>query len=382
MPIQDRVTLARRALVSTVLLALLAAALPAHVAAAVGVELVESGFSAPVYVTHAGDARLFVVEQGGKIKIVGGGTFLDISAKVSQAGGERGLLGLAFHPGYASNGLLYVNYTRAADGDTVIEEYQRSAADPDLADPASARTVLLIDQPATNHNGGWMAFKNQNLFIAMGDGGGPPGNRAQDLGTLLGKILRIVPLDPDGNGPLAYSIPARNPYVGRTGRDEIWARGLRNPWRCSFDRVTGKLFCADVGQNKLEELNRSRTGKKVNYGWPLLEGTDRYPSGDPCTSNCKTLPIAQYSHESNGEPCAAITGGYVSRRPGAALYGKYVFADYCTGKIFVIAHNFDAGSSLPAADDTNYFISSFGEGSDGRLYLVHRGGSVYRLTGS
>ncbi len=356
---------------------------PAASAAGLALELVESGFSQPVFVTNASDARLFVVEQGGLVKIVGGGTFLDLSGLVSPGGGERGLLGLAFHPDYASNGRFYVNYTRASDGDTVVAEYRRSAGNPNQADAGSGRIVLIVDQPASNHNGGWLGFKGVNLYIAMGDGGGTPGTRAQSLNSLLGKILRINPLDPDGGGPQAYSIPASNPYVGHAGRDEIFARGLRNPWRCSFDRLTGKLWCADVGQGAWEEINRSRTGRGLNYGWQLLEGRHLYPSGSTCTSGCKTLPIAEYSHASNGGPCSAVTGGYVSRRSGAVLYGQYVFGDYCSGKVWIIPAAFVAGSALPApVVDTAYSISAFGEDNLGRLYLVDHNGAVYRLTDS
>ncbi len=375
--------LVRRAILVLGLVALLMpAGAPPAMAAGLGLALVELGLSQPVFVTHAGDARLFVVEQGGLIKIVGGGTFLDLSGLISQ-GSERGLLGLAFHPDYASNGRFYVNYTRASNGATVVAEYRRSAGNPDQADAGSARTVLTIDQPASNHNGGWLGFKGANLYIATGDGGGLPGTRAQSLTSLLGKILRINPLDPDGNGPKTYSIPGGNPYVGRSGSDEIFARGLRNPWRCSFDRLTRRLWCADVGQGAWEEINRSRTGRGLNYGWQLLEGRHRYPSGDACTSKCRTLPIAEYSHAANGGPCSSVTGGYVSRRPGAVLHGQYIFGDYCSGKVWIIPAGFGAGSALPApVADTAHSISSFGEDNVGRLYLVDRGGVIYRLTDS
>jgi hypothetical protein len=243
--------------------------------------------------------------------------------------------------------------------------------------------VLVIDHSsASNHNGGWIGFKNSNLFIATGDGGNTP-NKAQDLTSLLGKILRINPLDPDGAGPLDYSVPSGNPYVGRSGADEIFAFGLRNPWRCSFDSGNGKLWCADVGEGTYEEINRSRTGKGLNYGWPLLEGRHKPPGGPVCASKCKTMPITEYSHSAFGGGNCAVTGGYVSRRSGAALYGKYVVGDYCSGKIWVIPHNFSPGSALPApAADTPYSISSFGQDNIGRLYLVDLGGAVYRLTDS
>jgi glucose/arabinose dehydrogenase len=371
-----------------VLACLALAALPGSTFAAVGLSLVASGYSAPVFVTHAGDSRLFVVEQDGRIKIVGGGTFLDITSMTSK-GGERGLLGLAFHPNYASNGLFYVDYTRKSDGDTVIAEFKRSTSDPNKANPASKRVVLKINQPYPNHNGGWIGFKGSYLYIAMGDGGGSgdQGNRAQNVDKLLGKILRINPLDPDGNGPKRYSIPADNPFVGVAGKDQVWSYGLRNPWRCSFDDLDGTLFCGDVGQEKYEEIDRASTGRGVNFGWRKLEGTHYYnwsghTSGTTCTGSCFTLPIAEFPHVDTGDDNCAVTGGYVARRSGAAAYGDYFFGDFCSGKIWQIQANFSAGAALPPPTDTVYSISSFGEGSDGRLYLVNRGGSIYRLTDS
>jgi len=380
----------RLSLVATSMFALLITAMPVSAGGTAFLTQVGSGYSLPLYVTNAGDSRLFVVEQRGKIKINGGGTFLDLSGKVSQSGFERGLLGLAFHPDYKNNGRLYVNYTRASDGRTIVAEYRRSASDANRADPASGRTVLSIAQPYANHNGGWLGFKGSNMFIATGDGGdgGDPGNRAQSKSTLLGKILRINPLDPDGSGPRTYSIPSKNPFVGRSGLDEIWSRGLRNPWRCSHDRGTGNLWCADVGQQKYEEINRSSSGKKVNYGWRLLEGKHYYnypgrTSGALCTSGCKTLPIAEYAHSAFGGGNCSVTGGYVSRRSGASLYGKYVFGDFCSGKIWVIGAGRGAGKALPQPTvDTTHMISSFGEGADGKLYVVNQGGTIHLINGS
>jgi len=383
------VSLLRRCAATVALACLALAAMPGSTLAAVNLQLVASGLSAPVFVTHAGDSRLFVVEQDGRIKIIGIGTFLDITGMTSK-GGERGLLGLAFHPNYASNGLFYVDYTRKSDGDTVIAEFKRSTSDPNKANPASKRIVLTINQPQPNHNGGWIGFKGSYLYIAMGDGGGggDQGNKAQNLDKLLGKILRINPLDPDGGGPQRYSIPADNPFVGVAGKDQIWSYGLRNPWRCSFDRGDGTLFCGDVGQEVYEEINRVATGRGVNFGWRLLEGKHYYnwpghTSGTLCSGDCKTLPIAEYAHSAFGGGNCAVTGGYVSRRAGAALYGDYVFGEYCSGKVWIIPANFSAGGALPSpVADTIYNISSFGEGNDGRLYLVDRGGSIYRLTDS
>ena len=370
----------RRAALAVLLAALLVPLGGSSARAAVNLELVEGGFASPVYVTHAGDVRLFVVEKAGKIKIVGGGTFLDIVGKVDD-NGERGLLGLAFHPNYASNGFFYVFYTRSSDGDVVISEWQRSSGNPNLANPGSERILLTIEHSsATNHNGGWMGFKGSNLFVATGDGGNTP-NAAQNLNGLKGKVLRLNPLDPDGAGSADYSIPSNNPYVGRSGNDLVWSYGLRNPWRCSHDRTQGKLWCGDVGQSRREEINRTKNGKGKNFGWPKLEGTLNYPSGTPCTSGCRQLPILDFPHESGNSD--AVTGGYVARRSGTQLYGKYVFGEFGTGRIWIIPANFPMGGTLPAvAENTNYSISSFGEGNDGRLYLVDIGGSVYRLTDS
>lgn len=337
-------------------------------------------FEMPLYLTHAGDSRLFVVEQEGLIKVIQAdrvtvSTFLNLSGKVTQGGGERGLLGLAFHPGYASNGRFYVNYTRQSDGATVIEEYQVSG-NPNVADASSGRVLMTISQPASNHNGGWMGFKGSLMYIATGDGGGAPGGRPQSKKNLLGKILRINPLDPDGNGPKTFSIPAGNPYVGRRGYDSIWSRGLRNPWRCSFDRLNGRMWCADVGQRDWEEVNRVKDGKGVNYGWPIMEGRACYSPPSGCNTSGKIRPIAVYDHSQG----CSVTGGYVSRRSGAALYGRYLFGDYCSGRVWAIPSNFDGNlASSHLREDTPYNISSFGEGADGRIYLVDLGGGVYRL---
>jgi hypothetical protein len=358
--------------------------------------LVASGFTDPVFVTHAGDSRLFVVEQRGYVKIIGGGTFLDIHLKVSCCG-EQGLLGLAFHPNYnvsgaAGFGRFYVDYTRAGDGAIVIAEYRRSTSDPNRADPNSGRTVLVIPHPShENHNGGWIGFRGSGgaLFISTGDGGGggDTANNAQNKGKLLGKILRIGPL---ASGSSPYTVPPANPFVGVSGaRGEIWSLGLRNPWRCSFDRLNDDLWCGDVGQEKYEEIDRHPDGKGKNFGWRLLEGRHYYnfpghTTGALCTSNCKLLPIAEYSHTSFGGGNCAVTGGYVSRRSGAPLYGKYVVGDYCSGKIWTISAGFASGSPLPSpATDASFLVSSFGEGRDGRIYVCDfSNGRIYRVTGS
>ena len=270
---------------------LLGLGVPVASAAGLPMTLVTNGLSDPVYLTNAGDDRLFVVERAGVIKIIHNDasvtTFLDLSSIVFQGGGEQGLLGLAFHPNYATNGLFYVYYTTTDGSHEVLAEYKVSS-DADVADPNSERILLNLADPYSNHNGGSLEFKGGYLYIGLGDGGsgGDPQNRAQNLNRWWGKILRINPLDPDGNGPLQYSIPAGNPFVGRAGKDEIWSYGLRNPWRCSFDDQTGYLWCGDVGQDKYEEIDRVSSGKGVNFGWRKLEGFHYYnwpgtPVGQP-----------------------------------------------------------------------------------------------------
>jgi glucose/arabinose dehydrogenase len=385
-----RASLLRRICSGLALAAVLGAALPIPVQAA-ELSLYKAGFTNPVFVTNAGDDRLFVVQQGGQIYVLDAARnktlFMTVATIISK-GGERGLLGLAFHPNYATNGLFYIDYTRKSDGATVIAEYHRSASDPNKGDPASARIVLTISQPYANHNGGWIDFGGSYLFIAMGDGGkgGDPGNRAQNKNKLLGKILRINPLDPDGAGAQRYSIPGTNPFVGVDGRDEVWAYGLRNPWRCSLDG--GDLWCGDAGQEKYEEVDRIPSGG-ANLGWRLLEGRHYYnwpghTAGTLCTSDCKTQPIVEYTHSSGN---CVVTGGYVARRSGAARIGEYIYADYCSGKVWHVDANAPVGSAGSLLIDTTYLVSSFGEGDDGRIYLVNRGtqsgnGAIWLVTGS
>jgi hypothetical protein len=356
---------------------------------------VGGGVSSPVAITNAGDSRLFVVQQNGYIKILGGGTFLDLHTKIACCG-EQGLLGLAFHPDYNSSTKtgyrrFYVTYTRASDGAIVVAEYKRFAGNADAADPNSFRRVLVVPHPGqANHNGSWLAFKpgSSLLYVSTGDGGGQGDvpNNAQNKNSLLGKILRINPLQ-SGSG--AYTIPSTNPFVGKTGRNEIWAFGFRNPWRCSFDRGNGNLWCGDVGQGKYEEIDRLADGKGLNYGWHLLEGFHYYnwpghTSGNLCTSTCRTLPIAEYAHSAFGGGNCAITGGYVARRSGAPLAGNYVFSDYCSGKLWTIPANFAAGGRLPSpVASAGFGVSCFGEGADGKIYVCdYSNGAVYRVTDS
>ena len=352
------------------------------------------GLTNPVFVTHAGDGtgRLFLVEQPGAIKVLQPGSssptvFLRIPSAAILSGGERGLLGLAFHPGYVTNRRFFVYYTRQPDGASVIAEYDASPDNPDVADPtattATGTVLLTFAQPFANHNGGSMAFGPDGfLYIASGDGGSAndPGNRAQNVGTLLGKILRIDVDTP--NGAVPYSSPPDNPFAGATpGLDEIFAVGMRNPWRMSFDRLTDQLLAGDVGQGSREEVSLIERGG--NYGWRVMEGTRCNIAGDalPCNSPAFTPPSIEYTQ--TGDRCA-VTGGYVYRGTAGALAdGTYVYGDFCTGEIFGAAVDDLPLSPLPVVPallrDTPLLLSSFGEDEEGELYAVGIGGEVQRL---
>lgn len=351
---------------------------------------IASGLQSPVYVTGAGDGsgRLFIVEQIGRIRILQNGVllpapFLDIRSLV-VSGGERGLLSVAFHPQFKTNGVFVVDYTRASKtpsevGDTVIERFTAGPS-TNVANPASGQSLLVINQPQPNHNGGLVKFGPDGfLYIGMGDGGssGDSGSghatqgNGQSLTTLLGKLLRI-----DAGATGRYTIPAGNPNFGAGTRREIWAYGLRNPWRFSFDRATGDLYIGDVGQDAWEEIDFQTAGFAggANYGWPLWEATHRYRSGPAPAGDTK--PVAEYSHD--GGQCS-MTGGYVYR--GAripALSGFYLFGDYCTGRIWALV-KFAGHWRLSLLRDTAYQISSFGEDDAGELYLVALSGAVYRF---
>ena len=351
--------------------------------------LVTSGLANPVFATTSGDGsgRLFIVEKPGRIRILSNGqllarSFLNISAGVST-GSEQGLLGLAFHPSFKTNRKLYVNFTRL-DGSTVIREYKASVSNPNIVDPASKRLILRIPQPYANHNGGGIGFGPDGfLYIGMGDGGsgGDPGNRAQSLGSLLGKMLRI---DVNGtSGSRNYRIPASNPFVGRTGLDEIWSYGLRNPWRWSFDRLTGDLWIGDVGQDAWEEIDRAKktsagAGKGVNWGWRVLEGRHCYPASvTSCNTSGKTMPLVEFDH--GGGRCS-VTGGSVYRGTRIpALVGGYVFGDFCSGEIWVVAANATTPAARTLLLDSGLQISSFGESPAHELLVTDLGGSVYRI---
>jgi glucose/arabinose dehydrogenase len=354
---------------------------------AISLRQVVGTFDHPVLVTSPrdGSRRLFVVEQTGRVRIIQRGAvlatpFMNLSTIISNSG-ERGLLGLAFHPAFKTNGKVYVNYTNLA-GNTVIAEYRVLTTNPNRV-ASTARRILTIAQPYPNHNGGGIAFGPDGfLYIGMGDGGsvGDPQNRAQSLNSLLGKMLRI-----DVNGRTAtkaYRIPSTNPYVGRTGLDEIWSRGLRNPWRWSFDRVKGDLWIGDVGQDRYEEIDRSTAasgrGRAANYGWRVVEGRHCYVSG--CT-RIGTLPIVEYDH-SLGR--CSVTGGYVYR--GVAfpmLTGGYFFADYCSGTIWTISSAAASPASRVVLLQSGLNISSFGQDDAGELYVTdHTGGHIYKIIGS
>ena len=349
--------------------------------AAVQLVPVLSGLSSPVFVGHAGDGsnRLFIVEQPGVIRVRQPGAssasvFLDIRSKIA-AGGERGLLGLAFHPQYASNGRFYVDYTRVADGAIVIAEY-RVSADPNVADATTERVLLTIPHPTfANHNGGMLAFGPDHLlYIGVGDGGSgnDPPNNAQNLEVLLGKILRIDVDRADPTAGTPYAVPADNPFVNAPGRDEIFAYGMRNPWRFSFDRVTGVQWVADVGQGTREEVDMPIV-KGGNYGWRVYEASE-CTGNDPslCDPSRYRFPIFDYPH--TGNRCS-ITGGYVYRGAQAAVPGgTYVFGDYCSGEI--LAWN---GKTQSVLLPTALNIASFGEDEQGEIYVVALQGSVSRL---
>jgi hypothetical protein len=343
---------------------------------------VTTSLSSPVFVTNAHDGtnRLFIIEQAGVIKVLQPGSstptvFLNISSKV-LSGGEQGLLGLAFHPQFPTNRRFFVNYTRTGDGATVVAEYQASASDPNVAD-TNETVILTIDQPFANHNGGMVEFGPDGfLYIGMGDGGSgnDPGNRAQNIDELLGKILRIDIDHP--NGSIPYSSPPSNPFFGSTpGRDEIYAVGMRNPWRFSFDRGTGDLYVGDVGQALREEIDIVSLGG--NYGWRVFEGTLCTNLDPPlCNGGNYIAPIAEYSHTPGTGGRCSIIGGYVYRGVTSTLpVGVYVYGDLCTGEIFMLQ-----GGQQRLLLDPTLLISSFGEDEAGEVYVVELANTVYRLT--
>ena len=355
------------------------AAPPPTPATGLALEQVATGLESPVHLTApAGDARLFIVEQPGRVRILKAGRllpvpFLDLTDRV-RFGGERGLLSLAFHPRYASTGWLFVNYTDRR-GTTQVVRFTVSR-DPDRADPVTAKPIIAIAQPYSNHNGGLVMFgPDSMLYIGMGDGGsgGDPHGYAQNLASLLGKMLR---LDIDRGDP--YAVPRDNPFVGRAdARAEIWAYGLRNPWRFSFDREAGLLYIADVGQNLWEEIDvvpADRPG--LDYGWNVMEGDHCFRSPD-CDRNGRTAPLVEYGRKDG----CSVTGGYVYRgRRMLDLVGHYFYADYCQGWIRSFKH---AGGRVT---DHRVWkgvhpgqVTSFGQDGAGELYVCAHDGTIHRL---
>jgi glucose/arabinose dehydrogenase len=347
--------------------------------------LVASGLSSPLYLTTPpGDlSRLFIVEQTGAVRIVKDGAllaapFLDISGRIS-AGGEQGLLGLAFDPDYATNRRFVVHYTDPA-GDTRLSFFQVSPTDPDVADPASEQVILTADQPYPNHNGGQVLFGPDGLlYLGLGDGGAAndPEGRGQNLSDLLGSILRL-----DVHSGAAYIVPPDNPFVAQAGaQPEVWSYGLRNPWRFSFDRATGDLYIADVGQDRWEEVDvapaSGGSGKGLNYGWNIMEGFHCL-SGDQCDQTGLTLPVLAYGHNQG----CSITGGYVYRGSAVPdLQGLYFYGDFCQG--WVRSLRYAGGAATEVTDwptlRPGASILSFGEDTAGELYVLSSSGGVFKV---
>jgi glucose/arabinose dehydrogenase len=344
-------------------------------------QLVAQGLSKPVGITNAGDGsnRLFVIEQSGLLRIVKDGRllrapFLDIRDRVGSQGSEQGLLGLAFHPQYRTNGYFYVNYTDR-NGDTHIARFSVSRNDADRADPASEQQLMLIHQPFPNHNGGEVAFGADGfLYLGLGDGGsgGDPLGNAQSLQSLLGKILRI-----DINQGNPYAIPADNPFASGGGLPEIWVYGLRNPWRFSFDRLTGDLYIGDVGQNKWEEIDFLAAGKPggENFGWNYFEGTHPYKDTPP-KGFSMTPPIAEYGHELG----CSVTGGVVYRgRQYPEWESVYLYGDFCSGTVWGLKRDSQEVWQNFILFQHAGQITSFGEDESGEVYLADYGGGIYSL---
>lgn len=363
-------------------LALLCAALPA-LAADPDLQFTQvSDRAGIVDIANAGDGsgRLFLVEQSGRIFINDQGVdsatpFLDIRNKVMSSGNEQGLLSLAFAPNYGSSGYFFVWYTDLG-GDTVLCRF-RVGTDPNIADPATETLILKVEQPYSNHNGGRLEFGPDGmLYLGLGDGGGSfdPNDSAQDGSSLLGKLIRID-VDPSHG---TYAVPGDNPFVGDGSvLNEIWALGLRNPWRIAFDKGTGNLYIADVGQNEFEEINFQPAGSDggENYGWDIMEAS-QCTGGNTCDPSGFTLPVAEYDH---GSGCS-VTGGEVYRGNAYPSFaGVYFFGDYCSGKVWGLSRVGNQWSAALLAD-TSYAISTFGRGEDGSVYLANRTGGIYLLS--
>jgi glucose/arabinose dehydrogenase len=350
----------------------------------VGLQEVAAGLSFPVYLTSPpGDSRLFIAEKGGVIRIVKDGSllptpFLDLSARVST-GAEQGLFGLAFDPGYATNGRVVVHYTDVS-GNTTVSAYRVAEGNPDQADPSSETTLLTAEQPFVNHNGGQILFGPDGmLYIGLGDGGGQgdPNGRGQSLDDLLGDILRL-----DVSSGASYTVPPDNPFVGRSdARPEIWSYGLRNPWRFSFDPATGNLYIGDVGEGAWEEVDvvtaAQGTGRGANFGWSVTEGRHCYASAS-CDPAQFTLPLLEYSHR---EGCS-VTGGYVYRGAAIpALQGHYFYADYCQG--WIRSFRVQDGQAVEPHQWPTLApggpVPSLGQDAAGELYVMSAEGRVFRI---
>ena len=360
-------------------------AVPLIVAFSVIAVPVVSGLNAPMFVTApAGDARLFIVERAGRIVVatqngvVAPVPFLDISARVSTAG-EGGLLSMTFDPQFGVNGFFYVYFTDLT-GDIAVERFRVSIINPDVADPAPLRIITITHRAFTNHKGGLVAFGPDGfLYLATGDGGGggdPLGN-GQNLDSLLGKLLRIDVSNTSIAAP--YAIPPTNPFVGQAGRrGEIWAFGLRNPWRYAFDPPTGSLYIADVGQNRIEEVDVvTAASSGLNYGWNITEGTLCFPA-DPCDRTGITLPVLEYAHDASGG--CSITGGFVYRGNAfPEIQGRYFYSDFCSGWLRSFVHSGGAATSPREFIANMGQVVSFGEDGLRELYVLTGGGQVLRL---
>ncbi len=356
---------------------------PASQASPYSLVEVATGLEKPLYVTGVGDGsgRLFVVEQDGLVLVLQDGQvlekpFLDVSTLVSRDSSERGLLGLAFHPQYAENGRFFINYTDV-QGNTAVASYLVSKSDANQADFASGTIILSVEQPFPNHNAGQLAFGPDGyIYIGLGDGGsaGDPKGNGQNPAALLGKMLRL-----DVDHGASYSIPVDNPFVHNSAfAPEIWAMGLRNPWRYSFDRATGDLYIADVGQDQWEEVDFQPASSKggENYGWNAFEATHRYSEITPIPEHY-VQPIAEYSH---ADGCS-ISGGYVYRGQALpSLQGTYVFGDYCTGTIWMTKRDAAGNWQTSVLMNSGRVISSFGEDEAGELYVVDYGGNILRFS--
>ncbi len=341
---------------------------------------VASGLSSPIGLVHAGDRsnRLFILEQKGLIRILQDGQllptpFLDIRSRIGSEKNEQGLLGLAFHPNHAENGTFFISYTDP-NGNSVISHLQIST-EPNIADPNSENPILRVNQPYGNHNGGHILFGPDGyLYIGLGDGGsgGDPEGNGQNLSTLLGNMLR---LDIDNDSP--YAIPPDNPYINGSGLPEIWASGLRNPWRYSFDRLTGDLYIGDVGQNQWEEISfwAAEAPDGANFGWNFWEGLHSF-QGNPPANIDYAFPIWEYGHDQG----CSVTGGLVYRGAMPEWQGIYLYGDFCSGNVWGLLREGDNIWQNTLLFETDFNITSFGEDESGEIYLVDRAGDIHQLT--